>query len=125
MGEAEAEAKKEGEEEGCREGKHRERGFQASSERSCSEYAGILSSLLSPTSSSGRATHTPTSSIHMASQIGHTGSDQRPYAWSFILFHVSTLSTLLYIDFLKFDLLLYLILLQKLEHSNSIVQRKN
>ena len=42
-----------------------------------------------------------------------------------ILFHVSTLSTLLYIDFLKFDLLFYLILLQKLEHSNSIVQRKN
>merc|ERR1712212_1479348 len=76
--EAEAEAKEEGEEEGCREGKHRERGFRASSERSCSEYADILSSLPSPTSSSGRATHTSTSSTRTASQIGHTGSDHTP-----------------------------------------------
>merc|ERR1712130_408920 len=62
-------------EEGCRVGKRRERGFQASSERSCSEYADILSSLPSPTSFSGRAAHTSISSTPTASQIGHTGSD--------------------------------------------------
>ena len=82
-------------EEGCRVGKRRERGFQASSERSCSEYAGcetflsntdeilfnseivadILSSLPSPTSFSGRAAHTSISSTPTASQIGHTASD--------------------------------------------------
>merc|ERR1712198_303812 len=85
------------EEGGCREGKHRERGFPASSERSCSEYADILSSLLSPTSSSGRATPTSTSSTRMALQIGHTASDHN----FFVLFHLSTLSTTLYIAFLN------------------------
>merc|ERR1712037_410023 len=73
-------------EEGCRVGKHRERGFQASSERSCSEYADILSSLPSPTSSSGRAAHTSTSSTPTASQIGHTGSDHTP-GLSYFVFH--------------------------------------
>merc|ERR1712210_227044 len=72
--------------EGCRVGKHRERGFQASSERSCSEYADISSSLPSPTSSSGRAAHTSTSSTPTASQIGHTGSDHTP-GLSYFVFH--------------------------------------
>merc|ERR1712037_103312 len=72
--------------EGCRVGKHRERGFQASSERSCSEFADISSSLPSPTSSSGRAAHTSTSSTPTASQIGHTGSDHTP-GLSYFVFH--------------------------------------
>merc|ERR1711923_206957 len=62
-------------EEGCRVGKHRGRAFQVSSERSCSEYADILSSLPSPTWYSGRAAPTSTSSTPTGSQIERTGSD--------------------------------------------------
>ena len=115
-----AEAEKEA---GCLEGRHRERGFQALSERSCSESAGgrqqcwernwlivvsdILSSLPLVTWCSGRATRTSPCSTLMASQIGHTGSDDHaPAFWCFVSYLYFERS-FVHIVSLKFDLLLY------------------
>merc|ERR1712012_357762 len=98
------------EKEECREERHRERGFPALSERRYSDSADTLFSLPLATWSSGRATPTSPPSTRTALQIGLTASE---LSVDLVFSCFICLFVHLYLCFSMFDLLPYLIVLQK------------